>query len=161
MLGRNAKVLLCLSGLVLTVGLATSALVASSDEPISYIGHGAMFDKGGVELAPSLRTIGRAQSWYLATLTQRLSKEDRVRFAQLQRRVIIGTQPDQQARLVVEARPNMLLRDVWLWCGRFWCLFLWVVGDLTLRLGAPILTSVWYSIGLQPFLSMRYMLFNL
>ena len=56
----------------------------------------------------------------------------------------------------------MLLRGVWL--GLAWPIlawFLWVVGDLTLRQGTPILTSIWYRIGLQPFLSMRYMLFNL
>ena len=56
----------------------------------------------------------------------------------------------------------MLLRGVWL--GLAWPIlawFLWVVGDLTRRQGTPILTSIWYRIGLQPFLSMRYMLFNL
>lgn len=104
LLGRKSKVALCLCGLMLTASLATSALLPSSDEPISYIGHGAMLDKGGVELAPTLRVIGRAQSWYLQMLTQRLSVEDGAKFAQLQRRLTKDESSDVQARLVVESR---------------------------------------------------------
>ena len=39
--------------------------------------------------------------------------------------------------------------------------FLWVVGGLTLRQGTPLLTSIWYRIGLQPFINMRDVLLNL
>ena len=47
------------------------------------------------------------------------------------------------------------------WRGRFWRLLLWIVGDLTLRQGTPILTRVWCRIGLQRFINMRDVLFNL
>jgi hypothetical protein len=72
-------------------------------EPIAYIGHGAMFDQKGQEVAPSLGFIREAQAWYRADLYQRLTKTQQAEFDKYERGLSQGLSLDRQSRLVLDA----------------------------------------------------------
>ena len=62
-----------LQPLLLIVVLSTGVLGQERgipEGPIAYIGHGAMFDREGNEIAPSPEVIGQAQSFYIDQLLQ-------------------------------------------------------------------------------------------
>ena len=74
---------------------------AQKDEPIKFIGHGAMFDRNGREVAPTLTFIEQAQEWYLTNLQARLTANKKTEFSRLRREMTQGLVLDKQSRLVL------------------------------------------------------------
>src|SRR5438876_5414946 len=72
-------------------------------EPIAYIGHGAMFDQKGQEVAPTLGFIREAQAWYRADLVERLTALQRAEFEKYERGLREGLRLDEQSQLVLSA----------------------------------------------------------
>ena len=72
-------------------------------EPIAYIGHGAMFDQTGKELAPSLEVLRDAQAWYRTHLVAKLTKSQRAQFDRLERSLTQGLTLDEQSRMIANA----------------------------------------------------------
>lgn len=79
-------------------------LQSTGKEPIAYIGHGAMFDQNGNELAPSITFIREAQEWYRAELVNKLTKDQRAQFNRFERNLAKGLALDDQSQLVLNAR---------------------------------------------------------
>lgn len=81
--------------------------------PIAYVGHGAMFDENGNEVAPSTEFIGNAQRFYHQQLWERADDDQKQRYAEVQRRLTTGGELDKQSQLVVESRLlEWLIRQV-------------------------------------------------
>ena len=72
--------------------------------PIAYIGHGAMFDREGNEIAPSAEVIGQAQSFYIDQLLQLADEDQRRHYRELEAEIAQGVALDGQAKLVVDLR---------------------------------------------------------
>jgi hypothetical protein len=70
-------------------------------EPIAYIGHGAMFDQSGSEVAPTLTFIREAQTWYEEFLLEKLSEQQRREYKALRSRISSGLALDEQSELVL------------------------------------------------------------
>jgi hypothetical protein len=70
-------------------------------EPVAYIGHGAMFDRSGHEVAPTLSFISQAQAWYRADLTARLTAVQRAELEIFEQSLIQGLAPSPQSQLVI------------------------------------------------------------
>ncbi len=73
---RISPFLLLASAGALAWALASSDPVPAQptqNEPIAYIGHGAMFDAEGREIPPTAEFIEAAQAWYLAYLSEKAS----------------------------------------------------------------------------------------
>jgi hypothetical protein len=81
-----------------------SAVQAQSSEPISFVAHGAMFDSTGDQITPSLAFVQAAQNWYRDTLLEKLSTEDQERFVKLESGLVTDLPPQNQDRLIVNAR---------------------------------------------------------
>jgi hypothetical protein len=73
----------------------------ASKEPIAYIGHGAMFDQQGNEVAPTLTFIQTAQAWYLTELRRKLTVNQRALFGRFERDLSDGILLDRQSQLVL------------------------------------------------------------
>ena len=73
------------------------------DEPIAYVGHGAMFDKHGTELAPTIRFIRQAQEWYMADLLKRVGKKQQTQFSSLKQEMTTNLAVDEQSQLVLNS----------------------------------------------------------
>jgi hypothetical protein len=72
-------------------------------EPISFIGHGAMFDQNGQEVAPTAAFIRGAQTWYRNYLVEKLTKAQRAQFDNLEGRLTANLALDEQSQLVLSA----------------------------------------------------------
>ncbi len=88
-----------------------SAGQSTAVEPIAYVGHGALFDAGGNEIAPTPDFIKSAQAWYRANLIAALGKSERTQFAALERARPPGAGPDSPERQVGDARLLVWLVD--------------------------------------------------
>ena len=89
--------------LSITVTFATfvGATAQLPNEPIAYIGHGAMFDQSGREIPPTPSFILQAQTWYLTTLRAKAAAYQRAELAKLEQDLSRGLTLDQQSRLVL------------------------------------------------------------
>ena len=72
--------------------------------PVAYVGHGAMFDREGNELTPSVELIQRAQDVYLRQLLEGADEGQRQRFRELEEKLGRGLKLDGQSRLVLNSR---------------------------------------------------------
>jgi hypothetical protein len=76
---------------------------SAGKEPIAYIGHGAMFDQKGQEVAPTISFIREAQAWYRGELIGKLTKPQQTQFYKFERELAGGLTLDEQSRLVLNA----------------------------------------------------------
>lgn len=74
------------------------------EEPIAYVGHGAMFDARGEEVVPTLEWVSRAQDWYRAVLLRKVDDEDRSAYRAFEKRLMAGVGERGQAALVLRQR---------------------------------------------------------
>jgi hypothetical protein len=72
------------------------------EEPIAYIGHGAMFDRHGKELEVTLEFVAKAQSWYRRQLELALPEKDRAALPQLETRLKAGLALDGADKLMAD-----------------------------------------------------------
>ena len=72
-------------------------------DPIAYVGHGAMFDQRGSEIAPTLEFIRQAQEWYRNQLLIRLDASQKAQFNELQKKLTAGLVLDEQSHLVLNS----------------------------------------------------------
>lgn len=93
----------CLASLILICAGMAARGQEPEKEPISFIGHGAMFDQNGQEVAPTAAFIRGAQTWYRNYLVEKLTNSQRSRFNKLESRLTAGLQLDEQSQLVVNA----------------------------------------------------------
>lgn len=97
----TSSILIC-AGLV---GFGLAGLVApayaAGKEPIAYIGHGAMFDQNGREMAPSIKFIRETQAWYRSELLGKLSQKQRAEFDKFEQGLTRDLTLDAQSRLVL------------------------------------------------------------
>jgi hypothetical protein len=102
-------------GPVLRLGLLALLAFASSPTasqpaapmpqgPVAYIGHGAMFDQNGNELAPTAEFIEQAQNFYLRQLLERANEGQRQRYRELEAQLTRGLNLQGQTRLVLNSR---------------------------------------------------------
>ncbi len=77
---------------------------AAAREPIGFIGHGALFDAQGREVAASLSFLREAQAWYRGMLLAAANATDRARFETLERELADGLALEPQAQLLLNAR---------------------------------------------------------
>ena len=78
---------------------ASNHLDSQSNEPIAYIGHGAMFDKDGKEIQVTQEFIKEAQKFYLDTLLKQADENQIAMFEQKQKRLFSGQQWDDRSEL--------------------------------------------------------------
>jgi hypothetical protein len=89
---------------VLLIGAGPFAPAEAAErEPIAYIGHGAMFDQDGKEMAPTAAFIRDAQTWYRNYLVPKLTRAQRTEFEKRASRLTNGLALDEQSRLVLDA----------------------------------------------------------
>ena len=98
--GRSAMLCLALATL-------PCAPVYAQEDPISYVGHGALFHSEGRQVNPTPQIVERAQAHYRAQLLARLQPAQRRRFENLERTTRIDRAAADQDRLLVQ---NELLR---------------------------------------------------
>jgi hypothetical protein len=72
-------------------------------EPISFIGHGALFDADGREVAPTAGFLRQALAWYRADLLRRVPQDTQASFTRLERELNANLPADSQARMLVTA----------------------------------------------------------
>jgi hypothetical protein len=94
--------LLLLIGCFLSVPSAQT--FPGDDEPVAYVGHGALFDANGKEIVPTPEFIAKAQEWYREHLMARLTPDKRSDFATLDKQFRETFQLHGQAQLVVQQR---------------------------------------------------------
>jgi hypothetical protein len=70
-------------------------------DPIAYVGHGAMFDQTGSEIAPTLDFVRKAQAWYQSLLVEKLDDGQKARFSDLRKKLTEGLTLDEQSQLVL------------------------------------------------------------
>jgi hypothetical protein len=97
------RMLAMCSLLVLSIAGQASAQPASSQEPIAFIGHGALFGPDGSEIAPTVKFIDRATGWYIEELKKGLSAAQRTEFDAMQSSMTQGL-PDEQSKLIVNTQ---------------------------------------------------------
>ena len=89
--------------LIVSMGGGAAQEQTTLQEPIAYIGHGAMFDQSGSELAPTESFLRSAQAWYRNALLERLDARQRAQFAAVEQRLTKNVKLDAQSRMVVDA----------------------------------------------------------
>jgi hypothetical protein len=92
----------CAALILICAGIAARGQDAGK-EPIAFIGHGAMFDQNGTEVAPTAAFIRGAQAWYRNYLAEKLTKAQRTEFDKLESRLTQGLALDEQSQLVLNA----------------------------------------------------------
>jgi hypothetical protein len=105
--GRNSlrlliPILVCASAAYFLFFRVADAQVIDN-EPIAYVGHGAMFDQSGSEIAPTLQFIREAQAWYEKQLLEKLDRNQKAQFAELRKKLTAGLKLDEQSQLVLNA----------------------------------------------------------
>ncbi|MER9026138.1 hypothetical protein NKI01_26910 [Mesorhizobium sp. M0815] len=105
MFERLRRVGLSASVSLASLGLITSIAIAQiqDDDPIAFVGHGAIFSQAGNEISPTLQSMSTALAWYKARLAARLTDAQRQDFNKLDQDLRTGLTLDEQARLVVDA----------------------------------------------------------
>lgn len=99
--------------LVLLSVFAALLQPAHADEPIAFIGHGAMFDRQGKQVEVTPEFIAAAQEYYLNDLYRQASEEQRARFDTEKARLFEGRRWDQQSTLLANAALlELLIREV-------------------------------------------------
>lgn len=101
---RNIAFLLILS----TISLITSGIVKSEEllplqEPISFIGHGVMFDHNGNEIIPTTEFIEKAQIYYIEQLFDRADENQKRRFEEFKTELAQGWILEGQTQFVVNS----------------------------------------------------------
>lgn len=70
------------AALLLSVALAWSSVTGAQDqEPIAFIGHGAMFDAAGNQIQATPAFIERAQTYYIGSLSAQLQPAQKAKFS--------------------------------------------------------------------------------
>ena len=83
---------------------ATAAdLPLDPDEPIAFIGHGAMFDLQGNEIAPSPQFLQEAQAYYLDKLSQLATPEQRAQLSTKQAALLTNTDLNVRDQMIAKA----------------------------------------------------------
>ena len=98
---RSCALLLASIALLLCTGATQGQ--DSEREPIAFIGHGAIFDRNGAEVAPTAAFIRDAQSWYRNFLIAKLNKDQRAQFDGFESTLTKGLKLDEQSQLVANA----------------------------------------------------------
>jgi hypothetical protein len=88
--------------LFLVLGAAASH--AQERDPIAFVGHGAFFDAGGKQVAPTPDFVARAQTFYRAKLLATLPQDKKSQFARFQKQLADEVPANGQAKLVVDQR---------------------------------------------------------
>jgi hypothetical protein len=73
------------------------------DDPIAYIGHGAMFDRSDNRIEPTREFIADAQRFYMEFLSERLLDQQRQSFKSKRERLFAGPELDEQSRLIANS----------------------------------------------------------
>jgi hypothetical protein len=85
--------------------LASHSLLAAekkiTQEPISYIGHGAIFGPDGSEISPTNSFLAQATKWYIDTLYKNLAPELQSEFSSVRNTVTNGLHLDEQSNLII------------------------------------------------------------
>ncbi len=76
---------------------------AGAEEPIAFIGHGAMFDRDGNEIGVTAEFIEQTQKYYLDELYAAADDEKKAQFDQRQSSLLAGKQWDRQNKLIANA----------------------------------------------------------
>jgi hypothetical protein len=75
----------------------------NNDDPIAYIGHGAMFDKDGKEIQVTQEFIKEVYRFYLEALFKQANEQQRALVEQKQKRLFSGRQFNTQSELYVNS----------------------------------------------------------
>jgi hypothetical protein len=94
------------AAIVLSIG---PVFAQQTDEPLSYTGHGAFFDRTGRQIVPTEKFVRDALAWYRADLLAKASPEKRSEFEALDKREIEGLKLEGQTQLLWNA---MALRQL-------------------------------------------------
>lgn len=89
--------------LLLFISISATPIAYSSDEPIAFIGHGAMFDKNGHEIDVTVEFLEKTQNYYLDKLYQQITKDQVERFDKEKARLFATEKWDRQGKLVANA----------------------------------------------------------
>jgi len=84
--------------------LLSSLAVAQTEQPISYIGHGAFFDSKGNEIPVTQAFVAKAQAWYRKDFLSGASEVTKREFAGFEERLFHGVEMTGQTRLVAQQR---------------------------------------------------------
>jgi hypothetical protein len=95
--------LFCAASIVYFLIPRAAQVQTPEEEPIAYIGHGAMFDKHGTEIAPTPKFIRQAQEWYMADLLKKLGKNQQAQFSKLKQEMTTNLAVDEQSQLVLNS----------------------------------------------------------
>jgi hypothetical protein len=86
---------------------------SNNDEPIAYIGHGAMFDRNGKEIQVTSEFIREAHKFYLNTLLKQADERQRALFEQKQKRLFSQQQWDiRSEHYINSALIEWLIKEV-------------------------------------------------
>jgi hypothetical protein len=86
------------------LSLSNASLLLADDEPIAYVGHGALFDAKGNEIVPTPEFVAKAQNWYREHLVAQLTPEKKAAFRTFEKRFQEAFQVQGQTQLVVQQR---------------------------------------------------------
>jgi len=82
--------------------LAAPAMLADSDEPIAYIGHGGFFDSKGNQIPVTAPWVAQTQQWYRRKLAAALPAEKKSAFADYDKRLSTAVKSEGQTALIVQ-----------------------------------------------------------
>lgn len=99
---KSCRWLLC-AVIVMALSCAQPQVSPIPEGPVSYVGHGAMFDREGKELVPTDEFIERTQEFYLGELLKRATQNQRSRLEMLRIQIVQDLNLDTRSRLVVNA----------------------------------------------------------
>jgi von Willebrand factor type D domain len=91
----------CVGFIAYLLAARVAQVQVTDKEPIAYIGHGAMFDQSGSEIAPTLDFIREAQTWYQNQLLEKLSRYQQAQYASLKDKLTSGLTLDEQSQLLL------------------------------------------------------------
>lgn len=74
------------------------------DDPIGFIGHGAIFDKAGKQIQPDLDFIEKTQDHYISVLRERLDDAERQAFDEGRAAIVQDQAIDRQSGMVAKTR---------------------------------------------------------
>lgn len=86
------------------LALFSPAPVLAEDEPIAAVGHGAFFDSKSKQIVPTAEFVAKAQQFYRNKLLSGLSAAKKQEFADFEKRLYDGINPEGQARLLIQQR---------------------------------------------------------
>jgi len=81
-----------------------SPTAAQTEQPISYIGHGAFFDSKGNEIEVTKEFVAKAQAWYRESLLSSVTPDTQKELAGFEKRLFSGVEMTGQTRLVAQQR---------------------------------------------------------